>query len=68
MMYKIEKENRYGIKFLNYSFVKYNKGKCKLIINQKECGICDYIEYDKFEKYGISKDDDLLALILQKKK
>ena len=33
--------------FIGKSLLKKNKGNCKLVINEKEYNICEYIKYDE---------------------
>ena len=60
MIYSIDKESN-EIRIMGRDFVRNNNRSCKMIINNKEYEICDYIKYDK---YNINKNDGFLTIIL----
>ena len=59
MVYKINNEEK-QIKVLNSIFVNNNKKKFKLIINNKECNLCQYIE--------CNQNDSLLTISIKETK
>ena len=58
--YKINKKYK-GIRIFDRTFVSNNKMKCKMVINDKEYDMSDYIKYTK---YNINKNNDLLTITL----
>ena len=49
------------IRILGKTFVKNNKGNCKLLINKKEYDLCEFIKKDEC---CINTNNDLLSIIL----
>ena len=61
MVYQINRKEE-SIKVLGSVFVTNNKAKCKLIINEREYDLCEFIKYNE---YNINQDDGLLTIFLK---
>lgn len=63
ILYDITKTNSNKVRIFGSNFTNNNKENCKIIVNGKEKGLCDYYEYSKNEI-----DNNVLKIKLVKKK
>ena len=61
IIYTIDKKKE-GINIFGKNFVKNNKRKCRIVINEKSYEICNYIIYSDF---GINKNNDSFKIFLK---